>query len=92
MDFDGCDDALLSGFDAVNEEGDDQANQNGAEDDFMEPNNKSSKSKAEDKPMEECEERESGQILETDQQKIVRKAVQQLEAASTPVSKLMKIL
>ena len=42
--------------------------------------------------MEECEERESGQILETDQQKIVRKAVQQLEAASTPVSKLMKIL
>jgi hypothetical protein len=43
-------------------------------DDFVDPNKMNGKSD-ENKPMEDGEDRESGQILDTDQQKLVRKTV-----------------
>jgi hypothetical protein len=54
----------LSSFEILNDE-EDHTSDNQIIDDFVEPN-KSSKGKTEDRTMEDCEERESGQIVEID--------------------------
>ena len=62
LDLDGCDLAELSSFDIIDQ--DDQVSD--ILDDFVDPNKLSGKSE-DNKPMEDGEDRESGQILETDQ-------------------------
>jgi|TARA_B110001450_G_scaffold144457_1_gene135095 hypothetical protein len=70
LDLEGCEGAELSSFDIIDQE----CNGSDLMDDFVDPNKVSGKSE-ENRPMEEGEDRESGQILDSDQQKLVRKTV-----------------